>query len=161
MTAARDEMIEQITGFLRSIGIPVEAAPLPEGTFLPGMAIRRGVLVFDPAQDFQPGDLLHEAGHLAVADPAARGDEPFVSSDGDELATLAWSWAAACHLGLPANSLFHDQGYKGDGAWLAETFGAGHYPGLPLLQFYGMTIAPEAATPDGAPPYPHMTRWVR
>ncbi|MBX3480502.1 MAG: hypothetical protein KF842_08875 [Caulobacter sp.] len=161
MTPDRAALVDRITVFLSEIGIPVRAATLPDDTFLPGMEIRRGELVYDPARPFAPGDLLHEAGHLAVTAPEHRSDEPFVSTEGDEMATLAWSWAAARRLGLAAADLFHDGGYKGEAAWLAETFEAGYAPGLPMLQYYGLTIAPNAATPDGPPPYPHMIRWLR
>lgn len=161
MSLDRDTLLGRILPFLAEIGIVARAEALPEGTFLPGMAIARGELIHDPARPFAPGDLLHEAGHLAVADPACRADEPFVSSDGDEMAALAWSYAAARHLGIPATDLFHNDGYKGDGPWLAETFEAGHAPGLPLLQCYGMALEPKSAGPDGPPPYPHMIRWLR
>ena len=76
------------------------------------------------------------------------------------MATLAWSYAAARHLGLDAGVVFHPHGYKGDGAWLAETFRRQHI-GLPLLQLYGMTVEEKFAAERGVEPYPHMLRWVR
>ena len=150
---------ERIAAFVRGIGIDVRAEPLPEGTFLPGLDIRHGVVVVDEEKLAYPGDLLHEAGHVAVAPPEQRRDPVLSPNDGDEMAALAWSYAAARHLGLDAGVVFHSHGYKGDGPWLAETFSNGGTIGVPLLQWYGMTADPAAAR--DVEPYPHMLRWVR
>ena len=77
------------------------------------------------------------------------GDNP-----GDEMAAIAWSYAACMHLGLPLAVLFHDSGYKGDAAWLAQTFSQGHYIGLPILEWKGM------CTSGGDAPFPHMQHWL-
>ncbi len=108
-----------------------------------------------------PGDLLHEAGHIAVAPPEQRAAPALSPEPGDELATLAWSYAALRHLALDPGVVFHADGYKGGGPWLAETFGAGSYIGLPLLQLYGMTVEEKFAAARGVEPFPHMLRWVR
>ena len=156
-----DPVTERMAAFVRGIGIDVRAEPLPDGTFLPGLDIRHGAVVVDEQRLSYPGDLLHEAGHVAVAPPEQRAEPALTPSDGDEMATLAWSYAAARHLGLDASVVFHPHGYKGDGAWLAETFGAGSYIGLPLLQLYGMTLEEKFAAARGVESYPHMLRWVR
>ncbi|MGB7019857.1 MAG: hypothetical protein WBD80_11725, partial [Xanthobacteraceae bacterium] len=52
---------------MRSIGIEVRAATLIEPTFLPGLDIRHGAILADEARLTYPGDILHEAGHIAVA----------------------------------------------------------------------------------------------
>ena len=63
----------RITAFLREIGIPVEAASLAHGeTFLPGIRLERGALLVDDAKLAYPGDLLHEAGHVAMTPPELR-----------------------------------------------------------------------------------------
>ena len=80
---------------------------------------------------------------------------------GDEMAALAWSYAAARHLGLDAGVVFHPHGYKGAGPWLAETFGNGGTIGVPLLQLYDMTVEEKFAAARGVEPYPHMLRWLR
>ena len=65
-----------MAAFVRGIGIDVRAEPLPDDTFLPGLDIRHGAIVVDEARLSYPGDLLHEAGHVAVAPTrAARGAE--------------------------------------------------------------------------------------
>ncbi len=61
-----------IVAFLRGIGLEVRLAPVPAETVLPGIDVERGVLVVDEPALLYPGDLLHEAGHLAVPSPASR-----------------------------------------------------------------------------------------
>jgi hypothetical protein len=56
--------------FVRSIGI--EVIPPPDSTFLPGLDVRYGVVLVDEARVAHLGDILHEAGHVAVSDPAER-----------------------------------------------------------------------------------------
>ena len=145
---------EQIADFLTRIGIPIRAEPLDEPTFLPGVALRQGVIVYDPGRLLHPGDLLHEAGHIAVTEPGGRGalngdaeDDP-----GEEMAAIAWSFAAARALGLDPRLVFHDHGYRGEGAAIAEIFETTPGFGVPLLAWYGMTTM--AA-------FPAMTRWLR
>jgi hypothetical protein len=154
-------LTERIVAFVRRIGIDVRAATLPAATFLPGLAIRHGAILVDEERLAYPGDLLHEAGHIAVAPPEQRAAPALSPDPGDEMAALAWSYAALKHLALDAEVVFHPHGYKGGGPWLAETFGAGSYIGLPLLQCYGMTVEPKGAAARGVEPYPHMLRWLR
>ena len=155
-----DPLVGRIVAFLRAVGIVVEVAVLDGETFLPGVTVIAAALRVDPARLAWPGDLLHEAGHVAVSDPTRL--EGGVSDDpGEEMAALAWSFAAATHLGLDPSVPFHDGGYRGGGKALAETFSLGGYVGVPMLAMWGLTIEPRRATPDGPPPYPHMLAWRR
>ena len=154
-------LTERMAAFVRGIGIDVRAEPLPDGTFLPGLDIRHGAVVVNEERLFYPGDLLHEAGHIAVAPPERRREAALTPSEGDEMATLAWSYAAARHLGLDDGVVFQPHGYKGEGPWLAETFSNGGSIGVPLLQLYDMTVEEKFAAERGVEPYPHMLRWVR
>jgi len=155
-----DPLVGRIVAFVREIGIAVEVAPLEDDTFLPGVAVVAGRLVVDPRRLAWPGDLLHEAGHVAVGDPARR--DGAVSDDaGEEMAALAWSYAAATHLSLDASVPFHEGGYRGEGPTLAENFSKGGYVGVPLLAWWGLTLEPHRATAAGARPYPHMLAWRR
>jgi hypothetical protein len=149
----------RIATFVRDIGIDIEAATLPDGTLLPGLEIRGGVVRVDPERLLYPGDILHEAGHVAVTDPATRNSPEFSSTGGEEMAAIAWSYAAAVALGLAPDIVFHADGYKGGAAALVENFTAGRYIGVPLLQCWGMTVEPRKA--QGVMPYPHMLRWLR
>lgn len=149
MTRFDDPLTDRLAAFLAGIGIRVTRAAGFE-TFLPGLAVRDGGLLVDPARLRWPGDLLHDGGHIAVTDPAVRPALSAVSQDpAEEMAALAWSYAAAVHLGMPARTLFHD-GYKAGGESLANAFLAGHGPGVPMLQWWGMTRD-----------YPAMLRWLR
>ena len=141
-----------ILDFLRSIGIGVRLGTVTGG-FLPGIAVEGGGLVVDAERLAFPGDLLHDAGHIAVTDPAARAMLNAVANDGgEEMAAVAWSYAAAWAIGLDPKLVFHDEGYRGGGAALAEAFAAGGGVGLPLLEWYGMA-APGA--------FPVLQRWLR
>jgi hypothetical protein len=152
---------EKLAAFARGIGIDVRAASLPEPTFLPGIDIRCGTVLVDESRLLYPGDILHEAGHIAVTDPAERNQPKLSPSDGDEMAVLAWSYAAARHLEIDPEIVFHADGYRGGGANLVENFTRGRYIGVPLLQFYGMTVEPRHAAARGVEPFPHMLRWLR
>ncbi|MES2097057.1 MAG: hypothetical protein V4459_09890 [Pseudomonadota bacterium] len=150
-----------IATFLRSVGIAVETASLPGDGFLPAMTVRDGVLRYDPDRLQWPGDLLHEAGHIAVTDPALRptaGDfSASETSEGDEMAAMCWSYAAALAAGVDPRVVFHDHGYKGAGAHLAQTYAGGAYIGLPMLQYYELAARPD----EDHAPFPAMKRWLR
>ena len=157
-----DPRTNLLATFVRDIGIAVEAATLTAATLLPGLEIRGGAVRIDPARLLYPGDILHEAGHVAVSDPATRHTPEFSSTDGgEEMAAIAWSYAAACALGVAPDLVFHPQGYKGGAAALVENFTSGRYIGVPLLQCWGMTVEPRNAEARGIAPYPHMLRWLR
>ena len=144
--------------FLAEIGIETEEVALPDGTFLPGLLIDQGRLLIDPARLLYPGDMLHEAGHLAVASaqerPRMSGNvmENQPEREGEELAAMLWSYAACQALGLPAEAVFHPAGYHGQSTWILDNYRQGTYIGLPLLVWMGLT------TTDA---FPRLTRWLR
>ena len=156
-----DHIIPRITAFLAEIGIPVHVEPVPKGSFLPGALVRDGALVYDPALPY-PGDLLHEAAHIAVSDPAIRPTLGEVEdSPAEEMAALAWSYAAAKAIGLDPAVVFHPFGYKGQAARILASFEAGGGIGVPMLQLWGMTAEPHQAAARGIAPFPAMARWLR
>jgi hypothetical protein len=156
-----DPDARRIADFLRGIGIRIRVEPLVSETFLPGVTIRGGELVVDPARLGWPGDLLHEAGHIACTDPALRPDMNLASDEpGEEMAAIAWSWAAANAIGLDPEILFHDGGYRGGSAGLIDNFRAGRWIGVPMLSLYGMSDEPHRPR-AGIDPYPNMRRWLR
>ena len=156
-----DPLTERLVAFVRGIGIEVRAATLPEKTVLPGLDIRHGAILIDVARMTHPGDILHEAGHLAVTDPAERDAPQLSPTPAEEMASISWSYAALRHLALDPAIVFHDDGYKGGASSIVESFTAGHYFGVPMLQFYGMAVEPRRSVETGAEPYPHMLRWLR
>ncbi len=159
--------LEAIVAFLRAAGVEVDEGAVPEGSFLPGVTIAGGRVVYDPARLRWPGDLLHEAGHVAVT-PASR--RPLLSGTlgsedeapgGGEPEAIAWSWAAAGACGVPADVLFHAGGYLGGAGALVLSFSLGVYPGARGLEEAGLTATGARAAALGVPPYPHMLRWLR
>jgi len=154
-------LTERLAGFVREMGIDVRAAALPADTFLPGLDIRDGAIIVDEERLAHPGDLLHEAGHIAVTDPAERNAPALSPTPGDEMATLAWSYAALTHLALSPEIVFHPDGYKGGSQALIDAFARDGNLGVPLLQYYGMTAETRRAAERGVPPFPHMLRWLR
>jgi hypothetical protein len=156
-----DPLTQRLVDFVTGIGIEVRPGALADDAFLPGLAVCEGALVIDESRLAHPGDILHEAAHIAVTDPAERHDPALAPSQAEEFACLAWSYAAAVHLAIDPAVVFHAEGYGGAGARLAQNFGFGHFIGLPLLQQCGMTIAPRDAAERGLAPYPHMLRWLR
>lgn len=155
------EPTRTILAFLRSIGIEVRPATLDEKTFVPGIAIGSGRMFVDPRRLAHPGDLLHEAGHLAVLSPDEREAEVPTCDAAGELAAIAWSWAALAHLGLSPDVVFHEAGYRGGSQSIIENFSSGHTFGVPWLAYLGLTNErPKAEEPE-APVYPAMARWMR
>ncbi len=155
------ESASRMLAFMEEIGLGWDAADLPEKTFLPGLCVRQGRLLVDAARLAYPGDILHEAGHLAVTPAADRGSlgPDGLEDAGHEMAALAWSYAACLHLGLPPETVFHPDGYKGDAAWLLDTYGAGGTLGQPLLAWMGLTAwGPQG---EGMDRFPAMARWLR
>ena len=152
------DYLGRILEFLAIIGLPVRETSFDKPGFLPGLLIEKGELLLDRARLRYPGDVLHEAGHLAVTGAAERPllganvTENHPEKDGEELAVLLWTYAACQHLGIPPVVVFHPEGYKGQSEWLIDTFGKGQYVGLPLLVWMGLT------TTEG---FPAMTRWLR
>ena len=152
-----------ISPFLDGIGLELRLGEIEGRTFVPGIQIQHGVLVVDEEKLLYPGDLLHEAGHLAVV-PAARRAQIHIDvgkDAGEEMAAIAWSYAAAVHLGIDPAIVFHEGGYKGGSSALLENFREGHYIGVPMLQWIGLTADDQRAAELGVPPYPHMLNWVR
>lgn len=158
-----DPLTRRITGFLEEIGIPVEPRRIDTTTFLPGILIEDGRIYIDQEKLLYPGDLLHEAGHIAVLTAEERrsmGSD--VGQDlGLEIGAIAWSWAALSHLGIPPDVVFHSNGYRGSSQAFIENFSAGHYVGVPLLQWMGLTHDEKKAEELGVEPFPRMVRWLR
>ena len=157
------EVTARIAGFLAGIGLETEPAVIAEAGFLAGLMIRHGRLLIDEAKLAYPGDLLHEAGHLAVVTPERRrllhkdaGGDP-----GEEMMAIAWSYAAALHLEIDPAVVFHSGGYRGGAQVILGNFSQGRYFGVPLLEWLGFTAGAGEAAALGVPPYPHMLRWLR
>ncbi|MFV0592634.1 MAG: hypothetical protein ACK5M7_14700 [Draconibacterium sp.] len=159
------KILDQIIAFLNETGIKVSEAELDDDCFLPGLFPKGCGLLLDRKRLKYPGDLLHEAGHIAVTEAHLR---PLIGTSemleqwprpGDELGAILWSYAAACRLKIPLNVVFHPDGYKGDANWLIEQFELGNYIGLPLLTWMGFCNTKE--DPQSNTSFPAMLKWLR
>jgi hypothetical protein len=157
--------LPRILEFLHRTGIETSTGTLEGPFFTPGIHIKNGKLVYDPQKLLYPGDLLHEAGHIAVTPaeerPKLSDNVDPTGQSGYELAAILWSYAAALAMDLPPEVVFHPAGYKGDSKWLIDTFNEKKYPGLPLLVWMGMTADEKKAEELGISPFPGMIRWLR
>lgn len=156
--------LDTILVFLATIGLAVGRGDVDGPSAVPGITIVDGTLVLDRTRPFHPGDLLHEAGHLALLPPSqralAQGVLPADVGAGYEVGAICWSVAAATNLGLGLAVVFHGDGYRDASEWMIETYAGPHAPGLPLLVWAGLTWAPGSA-PAGERGYPHMRQWLR
>lgn len=154
-------LIARMAAFLESIGIGVIPASSLLPANFPGLDIQHGRVLVDESRIVHVGDILHEAGHIAMTDPGSRMALRVTPTGGEELSAMAWSYAAAVHLDLGAEVVFYPESYQNFGDGLVENFTSGNYIGLPLMQKFGMTIEPRNAAASGLAPYPHMLRWLR
>lgn len=158
----QSHLIGLITTFLEDIGISVATGRVSEVSFLPGIEIVNGGLVYDPDNLKYPGDMLHEAGHIALIPAEHRQKvsgnmkEQSFTDGGEEIAVMLWSYAACLAIGLAPEVVFHKDGYKGQSEWILEQYAAGTYIGLPLLQWM------QLCRPAGEDPgFPVMQKWLR
>jgi hypothetical protein len=163
----KNALTEKIVEFLKEIGLEIEPRSLDKETFLPGILIENGKICVDEEKLAFPGDLLHEAGHLAVVPGDLRGqlsDEvelPDFFPDTIEAAAMAWSYAAALYLEIDPRIVFHKEGYKGNSAALLQNFTLGAYIGVNELEEAKMTRTGENAMKSGTSAYPKMIKWLR
>jgi hypothetical protein len=161
------DLITLIVNFLTTIGISVQETDVGDDSFLPGLRVVNGGLIFDRAKLVWPGDLLHEAGHIATIPSAERAllndamEALNAHAHGGEAEATAWAYAAIVHLQLDPAVLFHAGGYHGQSDSLISTFGYGVYPGAFGLSQMGMSLLSADAIAQSVAPYPHMTRWLR
>jgi hypothetical protein len=166
-SATATNHLDIITIFLKGIQIPVVHTNLSDTCFLPGLKIFKNQILLDSKRLSYFGDLLHEAGHIAVTAPSLRvliGTDKMQAewpSQGDEIAAMLWSYAALKHLDLPPETVFHDGGYKKDSKWLIKEYENGRYHGLPLLEWMGLCLSAEKAVIHKKPPFPAMLKWLR
>jgi hypothetical protein len=158
-----DPTVRRMIDFLKGIGVSVRAGSVPETTVVPGIHIERGGLVVDETRLRYPGDLLHEAGHIVV-----RQRDQWESINGDvggdaaeEMAAIAWSYAAAIHVGIDPAVVFHPAGYKGGSEAIISSLARPGGIGVPMLEWFGMSAGAKKAAELGVAAFPAMLRWTR
>ncbi|MDO3642263.1 hypothetical protein [Mucilaginibacter sp. L3T2-6] len=160
-----NSVVDLMLGFLREIGISYSFEKIDENTFLPGLKLRDGTLVIDIRRLRYPGDILHEAGHLACMPEEMRRtmNDNLDSSQvhqGGEMMAIAWSYAVCIHLDIDPKIVFHEHGYKGSGESILANFSQGQYFGVPLLEWCGMSYGQVTAKKLNKQPFPAMISWV-
>lgn len=160
----KHSLVVSIFKFMTDCGLVILEGDIEE-SFLPGILIDHGTLRIDYGKLLYPGDILHEAGHLAVMSPESRNRAHVNagSDGGEEMAAIAWSYAAAIRIGMPLDVLFHDHGYKGGGRWLRDHFSQCNSGsiGVPLLVHFDMTDPPYHQTSAPKTGFPYMKKWLR
>lgn len=158
--------IQRTLSFLKEIGIDVIEKEL-EDTFLPGLSLGPNCIYIDYDKLRYPGDILHEAGHLAVTTAT---DRKLIGTDqigaewptqAEEIGAILWSFAASNYLGLPIEYVFHPNGYKNESDWLISNFNAENYIGLPFLEWIGLCLGKDRADKENKPAFPAMLKWMR
>lgn len=180
------EYFDPIVTFLREIGLPVQVGPFGAEGFLPGVTIMDGVLRVDPDHLYVSGDLLHEAGHMAIVPARLRGQlgtnleeslRERLKGDDDPLARLAlqhtetmaiaWSCAALQALNLPPEVIFFAGGYRMEPEQqqrFLSLLDSGNYFGIAHLAQAGLTGpcgVMALLQQNGLAPYPQMTKWLQ
>jgi len=160
-----NELMDTMLNFLREIGVSYYFARIDDKTFLPGLKLRNGALIIDTEKLLYPGDILHEAGHLAcMPDDIRRIMNDNLDSNqvhqGGEMMAIAWSYAVCLHLGINPKVVFHEHGYKGSGESIVDNFSQGQYFGVPLLEWCGMSYGQATAKRLNKQPFPEMISWM-
>ena len=160
-----DPRLSRMAAFLGSIGIEMRAGTIDVPTLFPGSLISGGSLVVDESILVAPGDALHEAAHIALAPPERRSADAGLleaATGGEEMTTIAWSWAALLELGLSPEDVFHGSACKGGASSnIIDCARRGIYIGFPLLQAWEMAFDEPNASLRGVKPFPHMVKWIR
>lgn len=162
----RDEAIFlKIIEFIKKIGIQIEFCTINNDTFLPGLRIENGVLQIDKNKLSYIGDTLHEAGHIALMSVAQRkvlsgALEGQNDAEANEMAVIAWTYAACLEIGIDPAIVFHADGYKGGGENILQNFRNGQYFGVPILEWYGLTERVNESQKNTIS-FPKMVAWIR
>lgn len=160
-------LLDRCVEFLNDIGIETTFRTIGNKSFLPGLLINKGMIIIDRDALEHPGDILHEAGHIAIVPAAERqglsekGIIKRKNREGEEIMAIAWSYAACIHLSIDPLFVFHEQGYRGGRDYITDSCRDKNYIGLSMLENIGMTANEKKARRSNVPSYPHMIKWLR
>lgn len=166
MKNSEEITFEKIVNFITEIGIPINFCQINTDTFLPGLLIENGTLKIDKFKLKYIGDILHEAGHIALMNPTQRqnlegkldGQE---QPEATEMMVIAWTYAACIEIGIAPEVVFHKEGYHGGSDSILENFCTGRYFGVPMLQWHGLTNEKVDLNKNITTAYPSMKSWIR
>ena len=150
---------------MKEIGLVYNLEKIEEASLLPGLQLRNGELIIDIQKLLYPGDILHEAGHLACMPYEIRktmsGDlEDIDLHRGGEMMAIAWSYAASRYIDLDPAIVFHEYGYRNGSQNIIDNFNNDHTFGVPMLQWCEMCYDIKTAALLNAKPYPEMISWI-
>ena len=160
-------IFEKCIVFLNDIGIQTIFSAVDTDSFLPGLSIEKGMIIIDSSLLKHPGDILHEAGHIAVVPAADRTrltEKAIIKRkdrEAEEIMAIAWSYAACIHLDIDPYFVFHDEGYRDGNTYIIDSCNDNSYLGLPMLQGIGLTADEKNAQRLHIPAYPYMIKWLR
>jgi hypothetical protein len=184
MARTQSACLLRVVSFLRGIGIPCDIVPGATG-FMPGVRIHQGGLQIAP--EVALGDVLHEAGHLAVLPGRFRrlanddvsvvqklmmdtvdftnpdsGEARAALQSGDAEAT-AWAWAAGEYLELDPSQVIRDRDYGGTGRDVRFALKNRAYLGINGLASGGFCVTRPGPLEKlkGLPAYPQLAMWVQ
>lgn len=161
-----ENLTRDIISFLNFAGVKYVLAPINGPSFLPGLKMQEGVLIIDVDKLLYPGDILHEAGHLATASPDVRITMTDNLPDCDihlsgEMMAMSWSYAACIYIGIPPDVVFHPYGYRGGSETLLRNYAEERYIALPMLEWTGMAYDKKKAAELNVQAFPSMIKWLR
>lgn len=159
-----NDVFVKITNFVLKIGIPINYCQIDNESFLSGLMIDCGTLLIDKSRLGYIGDILHEAGHIALMRSDERSYlkgslEGQSDSEATEMMVIAWTYAACLEIGIDPRIVFHPDGYKGGSESILENFGEGRFFGVPMLQYIGLTH--ERKIDQNSIIFPKMKAWLR
>lgn len=160
----QNEIFQRCVTFLNSIGIDTTFKSFGQDSFLPGFLIENGKLFIDKEHLKYPGDILHEAGHIAVVSAKDRSkltEKAIIKRkdrEVEEIMAIAWSYAACLHLDIDPGYVFHEEGYRGGSDSIVESCRNKEYIGMHMLMSVGMM---QGEDQSGSKPFPQMKRWLR
>lgn len=175
---------DRTAAFLTALGLVVRHDEAADG-FLEGVEIVDGELRVERFDDEFAGELLHDAGHLAVLPGRFREqgngdlrdvskimsdwvdrhgalldpDDPTVRAilQAGECEAVAWSYAAALAIDIDTRIPFF-RGFEGEGLALHDQVATGYYFGVHGRAAAGMTDLPRSR---GTSRFPAMKRWLQ
>lgn len=179
MTHARpNNSIQQAIIFLKGIGFNTERGEVTANSFVPNITIKNGEIVYN--EEALVGDMLHEAGHLAILPAKYRSicqanvgrsvaeiwkhadaagelevDSPMYRAliQASDPEATAWAWAAGKEIGIAEEEIIPDFQYQGTGEEIRSMLSARCYLGINGLRAAGML--------DSVKTFPKLTRWVQ
>ncbi|MCC5612526.1 hypothetical protein LC612_38995 [Nostoc sp. CHAB 5834] len=186
---SREYWVAKAIEFVQGLGLPVtitEDADLTD-TFIPYVRVEAGGLTISGA--VFPGDILHEAGHLAVIPGDFRPlavdslsavmdamtkyiennphgltqwpEDPLSRAilQSGEAEATAWQYAAAQAIGLPDEWLFPADSYDGGSAHVLQDLKTRTYLGVNGLQAAGWTVQRKQEYRESAV-FPALNFWL-